>query len=190
MIYLIKVELYISTFVFMSKIQDLIRSEAHTMFVLHQRVHETYEKRQKDSGAWKNACDKFHSYVSALDSYIDEIYNQKVLADDRIIEFSISFLEINPMFFRSGYIKEEVIRKIRRSHLDGDQIERIRNVILNAVKCRGTREYRRYCRLMLAFGSDELAKEIEYLTNSNQGPVRSRAKMMINCLPKKQTHNN
>ena len=98
--------------------------------------------------------------------------------DQETIEFVISFLEIDPRFFRSGYIKEEMLRKIGRAELNSKQTRRLRAVLLDAVERRGGREFRRYCRTASHVYNDELLAELRSLP-AEQDSSASRAKMML-----------
>jgi hypothetical protein len=83
------------------------------------------------------------------------------------------------MFFRSGYIKDKMIRKIKNSPITPKQIERLRKVLKDAVDNRGTREFRRYCRLAACIANTEL---VEYLINASKqgdGARKSRAKLIL-----------
>ena len=42
----------------------------------------------------------------------------------------MSFLEVDPYFFRSGYIKADLLRHLKRAPLTRSQEQRLRNVIL------------------------------------------------------------
>lgn len=131
----------------MTDFRELIKSEAEIIARLHRRVYETCLNRKKDKQSWEKACLAFHSYTSELNYFLNRVYSEKEYADAELLEFVIVFLELNPMFFRSGYIKEEILRKIKRLRLTKKQADRLRNVLYDAVECRGTREFKAYCRL-------------------------------------------
>jgi hypothetical protein len=162
----------------MSNFRNIIQSEAKEIDRLHQQIHVTYEARKKDVGAWKKACAAFHSHVSAIDPLIDRVYEASEL-NDELVEFSVTFLELNPMFFRSGYIKEEMLRKLKRSALSEQQNERLRAVLIDAVNNRGTREFRRYCRLLPKVSSPRLIATLETTNKLGEGARRHRAAVML-----------
>jgi hypothetical protein len=67
--------------------------------------------------------------------------------DPNAIETAVAFLESDPHFHRSGYIKADILRYLKRADLDERQKERLRRVVLDRVKGPDTREFRRYCRI-------------------------------------------
>lgn len=63
---------------------------------------------------------------------------QKLKARDALaLESGIAFLEADPWFFRSGYIKEWLTTFIRRLPLSDAQEERLRRVVLHIVEKSG-----------------------------------------------------
>ena len=80
------------------------------------------------------------------------------------IESAVVFLEVDPFFFRSGYIKEGLWERLRWAPLDGDQKHSLPQVILQRIPDpKNRREFRRYCLLApfvtdAKFGKEEIAK--------------------------------
>ena len=95
----------------------------------------------------------------------------------------VAFLEEDPFFFRSGYVKGEILQRLRPEQLTEKQIEQLRSVCLRAAKTCGRREYRRYCRLAVRLADLKFAKSLEALT-TDQGSVASRARMMLRYVAK------
>lgn len=161
--------------------EDLILSETKTLQSLHEAIHETVIFRDRSPSAneaWRRACENFHSYKSPLDRYIERVFGDTEFKDQETIEFAISFLELDPRFFRSGYIKEAMLQKIGRSELTPKQLTRLRAVLLDAIDRRGGREFRRYCKLAAHICDDNLLTELRSLS-SGGGAAGSRAKMML-----------
>ena len=163
----------------MREFRSMIESEAEEIDRLHRNVHATYEERRKNLKAWKEACSAFHAYVSEIDPLIDRVYEESELSDQELIEFAITFLELNPMFFRSGYIKEEILRKLKRSALSEKQCERLRTILIDAVNNRGTREFRRYCRLLPKVSNSRLIGALETAKKFGEGARKRRASIML-----------
>lgn len=89
--------------------------------------------------------------------------------DPVTIESAVQFLEADPMFFRSGYIKEEFLEHLSRGiPLNDDQKKRLQQVFLLRVRERRTRrEFRRYCRLAPAVSDPSFEKQIAKLAGSS-----------------------
>ena len=94
-------------------------------------------------------------------------------------EFAIAYLEMDPMYFRSGYIKALLLEKLKAVDFDEPETARLTAVLIDAVRTRGQREFRRYCKLAAVLQSPEVEEEAKCLAQSSDGRVASRAKMML-----------
>lgn len=162
--------------------RTLIRVEAAEINRLNARIYETLASRsegKKGYDEWSEACRQFHEHESKINSWLVLVLENSELSDPVALEFSIQFLEEDPKFFRSGYIKEALITKIKRAPLTESQCERVSNLLLNAVLSNGRREFRRYCRLAMKFQSTAFTSKLTEFIASEDAMVRSRAKMML-----------
>lgn len=164
----------------MSNYQSIITQETEVISQLHKRIHATFKNRDKDLKSWKRACEEFHQHASKIDPILDRVYVEQVYSDKDLQEFVITFLEINPIFFRSGYIKEEMLKKIKKSPLSVKQKMRLRQVLKDAVENRGTREFKRYCRLAINIANPEFVSYLINVSEHGKGARKSRAKLMLN----------
>ena len=83
----------------MKDYKTLIMAESEKIHRLHESVHETFQRRDKDRHAWEKACEEFHSYVSRIDPFIDRAYKEDQYTDKELLEFVFAFAEIDPLFF-------------------------------------------------------------------------------------------
>ncbi len=173
----------------MKDFKKIIKSEAEKMHKLHQAVHITLQTRSKDRANWQKACEEFHSYISEIDSLIYKVYEEDEYSDAELLEFVIAFLEIDPLFFRSGYIKEEMLRKIKRSSLTPKQLSRLLNILHHAVENRGTREFKAYCRLAAVIADKKLIGALETTIRHGKGAQKSRAELMFQHINQQKAHN-
>ncbi len=98
-----------------------------------------------------------------------------------MLEFAIAFLEFDPRYFRSGYLKARFLQRIRGCPLSESQKDRLNVVLLDAAQKRGGREYRRYCRLAARIASDGLCEELARMSKES-GSAASRARMMLDSI--------
>ena len=166
----------------MDKYRVLIEQESIIMADLHLRVHETYIDRGRNLKAWKKACSEFCSYSSKINPFIIQIFKESEYNSEELKEFTIAFLELDPMFFRSGYIKEEILRKLKRSKLNSKQIERLLYVLECAVENKGTREFRRYCRFAQSISNQKFLNYLNNVYKYGEGKRRSRAELMLSYI--------
>lgn len=163
----------------MAHFSNLIKREMEVMNRLQDDVHTTFLNRNKDRDSWSKACEKFHSYISPIDQEIDKIYETSELKDPETLEFVITFLELDPMFFRSGYIKEDMIQKLKRQELTQEQLNRVTLILIDAARNRGQREFKSYCRLAKVVSSDLLVKSLKSIIELQNGACKSRSKLML-----------
>jgi hypothetical protein len=115
-------------------------------------------------GAWHAAADSSHAANQAVypPGFWDD-FKRLHGGDSAVLETAIQFLEADPWFFRSGYIKEYLIRFVIRCELSDEQAARLRDVVMHAIEERDRREFRRYCRLARRVTTLEFRAELEYL---------------------------
>lgn len=73
---------------------------------------------------------------------------------------AVSFLEADPWFDQSGYVKEKIIRSLKPAMMTLEYSARLRAVILRIVDQRDGREFRAYCRLARKVDSPELREQL------------------------------
>jgi hypothetical protein len=83
------------------------------------------------------------------------------------------------MYFRSGYIKEEMLRKIKRTTLNDKQKYRLRNLLYNAVEERASREYKKYCSLAPIVTDEAFNIWLTNIIENEKGSKKSRAELML-----------
>jgi hypothetical protein len=82
-------------------------------------IHDTFEVRDRDAAsyaAWKAATAEFHARYDRLafpggyEGALERIES----GDAETIEAAVVFLEVRPFFFRSGYMRTALLRRIVR----------------------------------------------------------------------------
>jgi hypothetical protein len=161
----------------------LIRSESAKLEELHAAIDRAFVNRDRDARSrreWETAVRASHAYRSALDPYIERACSEAEFSDSELVEFVICFLESDAWFFRSGYLKQVFITRLKRSSLNEAAKARLRRVLIDAVNRRGTREFKYYCRLAIAVAGPELLAELDTAARDSDDRSRaSRASMML-----------
>jgi hypothetical protein len=166
---------------------ELIRQHAQTLRDLHEAIHTTFQRR--DEGAvqreqWSEACRSFHSEYDllAFPGGVNEGMHRLEEQDPGAIESAVVFLEVDPFFFRSGYIKEDLLERLRWVPLNDDQKSRLQQVILQRIRdAKNRREFRRYCLLAPFITDIEFEKEITNLAGPS-GTKPKRAQWVLEHL--------
>jgi hypothetical protein len=94
-------------------------------------------------------------------------------------ENEVTFLEVNPRYFRSGYDKAQLLRYLKRADLSLKHRQRLLAVLLDVVGRPSGVEFRQYCQLAARLASAELASALSKLVKSEDEGVRRRASWML-----------
>lgn len=108
--------------------ENLLFRNAKEINRLKSRIDETFKNRDSSKeawGEWSKACEEFHNkYDNLAFPGGLEGSDDRILSGDKItIDTAITFLECRPYFFRSGYIYQNLIRKLKRAPLAGEEKE-------------------------------------------------------------------
>ena len=103
------------------------------------------------------------------------------------LESAVVFLEADPVFFRTGYLKTKLARHIKQAMLTPPYIKRLQQVILTAVDRRHDRDFRAYCNLARKADAPELRAQLESRLTDNDLDIRRRARWVLEALAQKDS---
>lgn len=111
-----------------------VLASAQEVARIHARIHETLKTRgnsSKDRDIWATACKEFHARYNGLafPGGYEGAEARIVAGDAESIEAALCFLELRPYFFRSGYMYQSLLRKMKRAVVTKDQSERLQVVL-------------------------------------------------------------
>jgi hypothetical protein len=115
-------------------IKTQIALNAAEIVRLHARIHATVAFRDTSRAAraeWQQACADFHRRYDALafpGGYGAALEKFRA-ADPSVLEPALCFLELRPYFFRSGYMRTVLLRRVKRAQLSPDQRQRLDAVL-------------------------------------------------------------
>jgi hypothetical protein len=98
------------------------------------------------------------------------------------LDSAIAFLEADPWFFGSGYLKADLLKIITQVELSHLQLARLRKVVVDIVDKRGGREFRWYCRLACKVQSLEVREELRRRLSSGDANIKRRARWMLDWI--------
>jgi hypothetical protein len=114
-------------------LRQQIHQNAATLRTMQARIRETFAERGRSPAHrqdWKDACAAFHSGYDTLafpGGYTGAL--ERLLAGDpQTMEAAITFLELRPYFFRSGYLHKKLLRYSKRAPLSKAQSQRLGHV--------------------------------------------------------------
>lgn len=145
-------------------------------------VHEAFrnygrqQNKDKEKELWLHAVDNFNRAITeAYPPGFWSAYEQLKAKDIEGLEIAITFLENDPWFFRSGYVKQELITLICKVPIASSQQKRLASVVMNAIQGHDRREFRMYCKLARRIVSDEMRREIKDIVDGSTGDTNRRA---------------
>ena len=143
---------------------------------LHRSLHELSDLRWRtqkaeDIARWENAVRAWKEFSGfgypATKFYFFE--NQTFLTalssgETDAKESAIRFLEFDPYYYRSGYIKSKLLVRLKNIKLSASEVKRLQKVICNAIvspqpKC----EFKYYARLLKNIGTPEFRQKLQAL---------------------------
>jgi hypothetical protein len=110
--------------------KDQMLRNAAEIVRLHERVHETVKERSKSQAgrlAWQNACAEFHARINQLafpGGYAAALEKFRS-GDTSVVDPALCFLELRPYFFRSGYMFNTLLRRMKQLPLTPTQKKRL-----------------------------------------------------------------
>ena len=144
---------------------------------MHKLVHELSGLRLRTGKAedierWEKAVRDWKEFSGfgypEMKFYFFE--NQTFLAalsagDAEAKESAIKFLESDPYYYRSGYIKSKLLVRLKNIKLSASEVKRLQKVICNAIVSQQPKsEFKYYARLLKNVGTPEFRKELQNLS--------------------------
>lgn len=157
---------------------------------LHMRRCISLFARRDESAAAREAW--IMAAKAHRDLYLREVWpnglQEKIVGlkerDLDAIEFAVRFLEEDPWFFRSGYLKEEIVQRLGQCPRSSLQDERLRTVVLQRCEGPTRREFRRYCRLARRLKAPHFEEALNKLTQASSPRTVRHASWVLEAIPK------
>ena len=142
---------------------------------LHKLVHESSDLRWRtqkaeDIARWENAVRAWKAYSGFGEDTKFYFFESRdflsalASGDADAKESAIRFLEFDPYYYRSGYIKSKLLVRLKNIKLSASEVKRLQKVICNAIvsqlpKC----EFKYYARLLKNVGTPEFRQKLQAL---------------------------
>jgi len=127
----------------------------------------------------RHECHERYFDQRDVDSWVVDLGRRLAGGQPGAVEEALTFLERDPYFFRSGYARERVARRLARVELTAVQKVRVRAVVLSCV------DGRRFCpqpgvgRLARAVADNRLRRELRARLHARDRRVARRALQMV-----------
>ena len=157
------------------------RAQLHAAF---SEVVDRNDETDPRTRRWCNAIEAFRAACARV--YPDAL--QKVElgakhASELDTDDMLDFLEADPFFFRSGYMKQKLLRELKRRTLDQHEGARLQAIIISVVqKPDHRREFLSYCRAAANVDDERFRAELDLLEHSGNPNVERRANWVLGGL--------
>ena len=142
---------------------------------LHKLVHELSDLRLRTGKAedierWEKVVKDWKEYSGFgedIKFYFFE--NQTFLTalssgETDAKESAIKYLEFDPYYYRSGYIKSKLLVRLKNIKLSASEVKRLQKVICNAIVSQSPKcEFKYYARLLKNVGTPEFRQKLQAL---------------------------
>ena len=145
---------------------------------LQTRIHSTFKERDRSDAkkrAWQDACSDFHRFHSEIDTFLEDVTVTTVSEDKQIRQFVFDFLSVDPIYFRSGYEKERLLKLLKPLDLTDAEKAVLRQTIQRRIRSGALREFRRFCQLIPKIQTSEFVVELQAAAKSTDPQVQRRA---------------
>ena len=152
---------------FTAKVSELNR--------LHKSLHELSDLRWRtqkaeDIARWENAVRAWKAYSGFGEDtkfyfFEDRDFLSALASGDADAkESAIRFLEFDPYYYRSGYIKSKLLVRLKNIKLSASEVKRLQKVICNAIVSQQPKsEFKYYARLLKNVGTPEFRQKLQVL---------------------------
>ena len=127
------------------RIKSTMLANAEEITRLQTRVNESVllrDRGERERKLWEDACFQFHSRYDSLafpGGY--GLALERIASNEKsALEAAICFLECRPYFFRSGYMYQDILRKIKRAKVSEEQAQRLRFIVEKAAEWKLSRK--------------------------------------------------
>ena len=153
---------------FTAKVSELNR--------LHKSLHELSDLRWRtqkaeDIARWENAVRVWKEYSGFGEDTKFYFFESRdflsalASGDADAKESAIRFLEFDPYYYRSGYIKSKLLVRLKNIKLSASEVKRLQKVICNAIVSQQPKsEFKYYARLLKNVGTPEFRAKLQNLS--------------------------
>ncbi len=106
---------------------------------------------------------------------MDKVSHTTVAEDEQTRRFVFDFLSVDPVYFRSGYEKERLLKVVKMLDLTEHEKAVLRQTIQRRIRNGALREFRRFCQLIPKIQSDDFTANLKTDAGSTDVNVRRRA---------------
>ena len=164
-----------------AKAVNVAQNELHTAFA---SVVDRHNQNDPRTERWITAVKVFNAALArAYPEALREFADGELPASEVSTNMMLDFIEADPVFFRSGYLKEKVLKQLEKRELSDKEAERLRRSIIAVVRqFGGRREFLHYCHVALQVATEAFRHDLEELERSDDAGIQLRANWTLAAL--------
>jgi len=164
---------------------NMIADSEREMNRLHAALWASVEHRDKSPNhyeKWTQAAALFRNFHAPIDELVQRCLRCGLEHDPDLRCFAFCYIEHDPYFFRSGYILESLLQKVKKITLSDAEKDIIRRTILRRVETRALRNFRHLCRFIPRIQDAQFCYELRSRAKSTDPNLRRRAEFALSYL--------
>lgn len=163
-----------------AKVAREARQAVHAAF---SKVVNRRDKEDPRTQRWLDAVERFwHALAQVYPTHLQEVIDgRRDICEIDTVDV-LDFLEADPIFHRSGYMKARLLAVIKKRDLNRDEFLRFQHVVLQIVRTRDCREFRQYCNAAARVDDARLRSELAEILASGDADQKRRARWMLDAV--------
>jgi hypothetical protein len=162
---------------------DEIRTFERESNALREKLRNSFACRNQSPQKyrdWKSEADLYLKYNMLSRPMLDFCYTASERDPDSVQrEFMFDYIEIDPYCYRSGYLMERIVRKLKKLELTQAEKSSVRELLLKRIRSRALRNFRDICRLVPKIKDQNFEDAITVLSRSSDQAIRHRAEFAL-----------
>jgi len=157
--------------------------EVNELYATLSQMVERGCKSPSQREQWYRAADAFNNHQSPIYDLIDQCLESGLEHNNDLRCFAFAYIDQDPYFFRSGYILEDLLRRVKKLSLTESEKTSIQRLVLKRIETRALRNFKHICRLIPLANSDGFHTEVSNRAKSTDPQVRRRAEFALGYFP-------
>ena len=163
-------------------------TEAHRLYNESFSLMRQYPMNTDLVNAYSQSVSFWHeAQAAAYPPGFRAAFEQLQAGDRAGLESALLFLEADPYFFGTGYLRTHLSRYIKPPMLSSSDTTRIQKIIVAAVETRHDRDFGAFYRLAKKVDAPELRAQLERRLTHDDTDVRRRARWVLEALAQKDS---
>lgn len=167
------------------KLINQILKNSKTIEELNANVAETFKNKNINIKPWIDATNLFNQSYDTL-AFPGGLNNALILLkkqDNTILSTVFTFLKTDPYFFRSGYIKQKILRLLKKFKFTEKDRKELQEILINNIITHSRREYKDYYNLGLKIFDIQAKDKLKEIINlSKDKDIKNHAQKLLDYL--------